>query len=113
MRKHQYRQIALILLMGFIFNFAHSELGFMVPQGDDSHSHHDYCSLVKNANTNSALSTHSVTASIEHQFFAIVPFLIEKCELSGCLYSQMPDMPYAQSGIPDTPLFVINRALLI
>jgi hypothetical protein len=43
---------ALILLGFFVFSFLHSELGFLDFDGDN-HGAHDYCQIVKNANTHS------------------------------------------------------------
>lgn len=48
------RTISLILLGFFIFSFLHSELGFLDYDGDN-HGAHDYCQIVKNANTHSKI----------------------------------------------------------
>lgn len=112
--KENFRNIlAFILLMSFMFNFAHSELGFMTPEGDNDHAAHDFCHLINAATAKKSLSADAFIqkdAKPHLTFSCILP------EISPVSVSMLRLAAALSPGIrsnSETPLFVINRTLLI
>lgn len=103
--------IALVLLIGLIFNFAHSELGFMTPEGDSAHHAHDYCQLMDGA---TAKNHDTVNVNLLKNIQpAFVIFFIIACVSLNTLFRQFVNISPGRTGITDIPLFVKNRTLLI
>lgn len=105
--------VAFVLLMGFIFNFAHSELDFLVPESDMSHYTHDFCQIVDSASVKN-------TQIINLDFLKIVhPGYADFCIISDIKIHSQTQLKYSDNNSPGkteisgTPLFVINRSLLI
>lgn len=112
--KERYTYIAaIILLLGFMFNFAHSELGFMTPEGDVDHHSHDFCQLTSAATAKHNITADSFALKNVQSFFSMVCILPEAAPVSNSMLRQFANLSPGGTCMSDTPLFVINRTLLI
>jgi len=103
--------IPLLLLLGFVFNFAHSELDFLTPEGDTSHYAHEFCQLTKAFNNSTG--SHSFIQKNMQPHFPLVCILPETNHYSNLLLEPFVKIQHENSGKGDIPIFVINRTLLI
>ncbi|MGE5401002.1 MAG: hypothetical protein ACM3S2_11410 [Ignavibacteriales bacterium] len=112
--KEKYKYIvAFILLMGFAFNFAHSEFDFMTPEGDTTHYAHDFCQLTNAPAFNASVSAGSFIHYNPQPFSAMACILPETILASGLQLKNIANISPGNSKATGTPLFVINRTLLI
>lgn len=104
---------ALVLLLGFIFNFAHSELDFLTPEGDIGHHAHDYCQLTNAPSAKQAETGKILIQKNLHPQIAPDCLLPASTAGSAALSSAGIEDQFCRRCLPHIPLFVINRTLLI
>lgn len=103
------KKISLFVLICFGLFFAHSELNFLseVPQGN-SHNHHDYCEIVKEARIEKSNIQNKIDPPI-------VMFIHNDCcdeckEITDILQNAQFT---STKKIFNTSTFLVNRTLLI
>ncbi|MBU2444333.1 MAG: hypothetical protein KJ666_02000 [Bacteroidetes bacterium] len=96
-----------IILIGFAFLFAHSELGFF-EHNKEVHDTHDYCNLVKSAKVE---KTTTITVRLNDNFDYLI--VCNDCFLCTKEFLlQEKNLVYYKLK-QETPTFILNRTLLI
>jgi hypothetical protein len=108
--KKYIRILAFSMLVGFSYNFLHSELGIFSIEDGKCHIEHDYCNLVQTTTVKDINHLHTVLKI--KPVCIVIPFKIDQISTNNLFPAYIPE-PFHINLQDDKPVYLQNRIFLI